>query len=236
MDGNGCWVQQCCCFCVIGYCVGVCVVNCIIECCFELGILVLILFVFFSENWGWLQEEVDVLMKLFFGVFDCEVDELYWCGVCVCFIGECECFGVGLVSCMQLVEQCIVDNIILILLIVVSYGGCQDIVCVVCVLVVEVVVGCFLFEQIDELLLGSWVVLVDLLLLDLFICIGGDICISNFLLWQFVYIELWFIEVLWLDFDVGQLQQVFDVYVGCECCFGLISVQIVVLVIEIFSL
>lgn len=124
----------------------------------------------------------------------------------------------------------------MILNIVVSYGGCQDIVQVVCDFVVEVVVGCLLFEQIDEVLFGSCIVLVDLLFLDLFICIGGDICISNFLLWQLVYIELWFIDVLWFEFDVVVLQQVLDVYVVCECCFGLISVQIVVLVIEIMIL
>ena len=95
--------------------------------------------------------------------------------------------------------------------------------------------GRLLPEQIDEALLGSQVALADLPPPDLFIRTGGDTRISNFLLWQLAYTELWFTEALWPDFDADQLQQALDAYAGRERRFGLTSAQIAALATETSS-
>jgi len=90
-------------------------------------------------------------------------------------------------------------------------------------------------EQIDEDLLGSHVALADIPAPDLFIRTGGDTRISNFLLWQLAYTELWFTDVLWPDFDTDQLQRALDTYAGRERRFGLTSAQIAALATETSS-
>ncbi|MBN7830952.1 di-trans,poly-cis-decaprenylcistransferase [Stenotrophomonas maltophilia] len=235
MDGNGRWAQQRRRPRVIGHRAGARAVNRTIERSLELGIPALTLFAFSSENWGRPQEEVDALMKLFLGALDREVDELHRRGVRVRFIGERERFGAGLVSRMQLAEQRTADNTTLTLSIAASYGGRQDIARAARALAVEVAAGRLLPEQIDEALLGSQVALADLPPPDLFIRTGGDTRISNFLLWQLAYTELWFTEALWPDFDAGQLQQALDAYAGRERRFGLTSAQIAALATETSS-
>ena len=235
MDGNGRWAQQRRRPRVIGHRAGARAVNRTIERCLELGIPALTLFAFSSENWGRPQEEVDALMKLFLGALDREVDELHRRGVRERFIGERERFGAGLVSRMQLAEQRTADNTTLTLSIAASYGGRQDIARAARALAVEVAAGRLLPEQIDEALLGSQVALADLPPPDLFIRTGGDTRISNFLLWQLAYTELWFTEALWPDFDAGQLQQALDAYAGRERRFGLTSAQIAALATETSS-
>ncbi|TGW17085.1 di-trans,poly-cis-decaprenylcistransferase [Stenotrophomonas maltophilia] len=220
MDGNGRWAQQRRRPRVIGHRAGARAVNRTIERCLELGIPALTLFAFSSENWGRPQEEVD---------------ELHRRGVRVRFIGERERFGAGLVSRMQLAEQRTADNTTLTLSIAASYGGRQDIARAARALAVEVAAGRLLPEQIDESLLGSQVALADLPPPDLFIRTGGDTRISNFLLWQLAYTELWFTEALWPDFDAGQLQQALDAYAGRERRFGLTSAQIAALATETSS-
>lgn len=90
----------------------------------------------------------------------------------------------------------------------------------------EVAAGRLQPQQIDEALLASRVALADLPAPDLFIRTGGDTRISNFLLWQLAYTELWFTETLWPEFDAGVLQQALDDYAGRERRFGLTSAQI----------
>ncbi|MBJ7517050.1 MAG: undecaprenyl diphosphate synthase family protein, partial [Stenotrophomonas sp.] len=99
----------------------------------------------------------------------------------------------------------------------------------------EVAAGRLLPEQIDEDLLGSHVALADMPAPDLFIRTGGDTRISNFLLWQLAYTELWFTDVLWPDFDTDQLQRALDTYAGRERRFGLTSAQIAALATETSS-
>ena len=174
-------------------------------------------------------------MTLVLGALDREVDELHRRGVRVRFIGERERFGAALVSRMQLAEQRTADNSTLTLSIAASYGGRQDIARAARALAVEVAAGRLLPEQIDESLLGRQVALADLPPPDLFIRTGGDTRISNFLLWQLAYTELWFTEALWPDFDAAQLQLALDAYASRERRFGLTSAQIAALATETSS-
>ncbi len=211
---------------MIGHRAGARAVNRTIDFCLQHGIGVLTLFAFSSENWGRPQEEVDALMKLFLGALDREVDELHRRGVSVRFIGDRSRFAAGIVQRMDRSEQRTAGNSAMVLNIAASYGGRQDIALAARALAQRVADGSLQPEQIDEELLGQQVALADLPAPDLFIRTGGDTRISNFLLWQLAYTELWFTDVLWPDFDAAILQQALDDFAGRERRFGLTSAQI----------
>ncbi len=235
MDGNGRWAQQRRRPRMIGHRAGARAVNRTIDFCLERGIAALTLFAFSSENWGRPAEEVDALMKLFLGALDREVDELDRRGVRVRFIGDRERFGAGLVSRMQLAEQRTAGNTTMTLSIAASYGGRQDIAHAARLLAEQVAAGALQPAQIDEDLLGRHVALADLPPPDLFIRTGGDTRISNFLLWQLAYTELWFTDVLWPDIDAGILQQALDDYARRERRYGLTSAQVAAAATETVS-
>ncbi|MCC4611370.1 di-trans,poly-cis-decaprenylcistransferase [Xanthomonas campestris pv. esculenti] len=226
MDGNGRWAQRRRRPRMIGHRAGARAVNRTIDFCLEKGVSALTLFAFSSENWGRPQEEVDALMKLFLHALDREVDELQRRGVQVRFIGERSRFAAPLRDRMAAAERSTAGNARLVLSIAASYGGRQDIAAAARALAEEVAAGRLQPQQIDEALLASRVALADLPAPDLFIRTGGDTRISNFLLWQLAYTELWFTETLWPEFDAGVLQQALDDYAGRERRFGLTSAQI----------
>ena len=226
MDGNGRWAQRRRRPRVIGHRAGARAVNRTIDFCLDKGVSALTLFAFSSENWGRPQDEVDALMKLFLHALDREVEELQRRGVQVRFIGDRSRFTAPLRDRMAGAERITAANTRLVLSIAASYGGRQDIAMAARALAVEVAAGRLQPEQIDEALLDSRVALADLPAPDLFIRTGGDTRISNFLLWQLAYTELWFTETLWPEFDAGVLQQALDDYAGRERRFGLTSAQI----------
>ncbi|ARV22470.1 UDP diphosphate synthase [Xanthomonas phaseoli pv. phaseoli] len=226
MDGNGRWAQRRRRPRVIGHRAGARAVNRTIDFCLEKGVSALTLFAFSSENWGRPQDEVDALMKLFLHALDREVEELQRRGVQVRFIGDRSRFAAPLRDRMAGAERSTAANSRLVLSIAASYGGRQDIASAARALAEDVAAGRLQPEQIDEALLSSRVALADLPAPDLFIRTGGDTRISNFLLWQLAYTELWFTETLWPEFDAGVLQQALDDYAGRERRFGLTSAQI----------
>ena len=226
MDGNGRWAQRRRRPRMIGHRAGARAVNRTIDFCLEKGIEVLTLFAFSSENWGRPQEEVDALMKLFLHALDREVEELQRRGVRVRFIGDRSRFAPAIGGRMDAAERTTAGNSRLVLAIAASYGGRQDIAQAARELAMEVAAGRLAPEAIDEAMLGSRVALADLPPPDLFIRTGGDTRISNFLLWQLAYTELWFTEALWPEFDATLLQQAMDAYTQRERRFGLTSAQI----------
>ena len=226
MDGNGRWAQRRRRPRMIGHRAGARAVNRTIDFCLDKGIQVLTLFAFSSENWGRPQEEVDALMKLFLHALDREVEELQRRGVQVRFIGERTRFAPAIVQRMESAERATAGNDRLVLAIAASYGGRQDIAQAARHLAGEVAAGRLAPEAIDEALLGRHVALCDLPPPDLFIRTGGDTRVSNFLLWQLAYTELWFTETLWPEFDATILQQALDDFAQRERRFGLTSAQI----------
>jgi undecaprenyl diphosphate synthase len=235
MDGNGRWAQQRRRPRMIGHRAGARAVNRTIDFCLERGVGALTLFAFSSENWGRPQEEVDSLMKLFLGALDREVDELHRRGVRVRFIGDRSRFAASIAQRMDKAEQRTAGNTAMTLSIAASYGGRQDIAAAARALAEQVAAGTLLPEQIDEQALGQHVALADMPPPDLFIRTGGDTRISNFLLWQLAYTELWFTDVLWPEFDAAVLQQAIDAYASRERRFGLTSAQIAALATETSS-
>jgi undecaprenyl diphosphate synthase len=226
MDGNGRWAQRRRRPRAIGHRAGARAVNLAIDFCLQRGIGALTLFAFSSENWGRPEEEVGALMKLFLNALEREVDELDRRGVRVRFIGERALFADAIRERMAAAEAQTAGNGRLQLNIAASYGGRQDIAAAARALAMDVAAGRLRPEDIDEAAVGARVALAGLPPPDLFIRTGGDQRVSNFLLWQLAYTELWFTETLWPDVDAGVLQQALDDYAGRERRFGLTSAQI----------
>lgn len=226
MDGNGRWAHQRRRPRIIGHRAGARAVRTCVEFCLEHGIEVLTLFAFSSENWNRPEDEVGGLMKLFLGALEREVDELHRLGARLRFIGERSRFGPALLARMQAAETLTACNTRLQLCIAASYGGRQDIANAARSLAQDVADGRLRPEQIDEAALSARVALSDLSAPDLFIRTGGEIRISNFLLWQLAYTELWFTETLWPDVDAATLQLAIDDYAGRERRFGLTGGQV----------
>jgi undecaprenyl diphosphate synthase len=226
MDGNGRWAARRRRPRAIGHRAGARAVNLCIDFCLERGVGALTLFAFSSENWGRPADEVGALMKLFLNALDREVGELHRRGVRVRFIGDRGRFEAPIVARMAAAEALTAANARLALSIAASYGGRQDIAAAARALAVEVAEGRLRPEDIDEAAMARQVALSDLPAPDLFIRTGGDLRISNFLLWQLAYTELWFTELLWPDLDAATLQQAFDDFASRERRFGLTTGQV----------
>ena len=226
MDGNGRWAQQRHRPRLVGHRAGARAVKRSVEFCLERGIGALTLFAFSSENWNRPAEEVGGLMKLFLGALEREVEELHRLGARLHFIGERSRFDGAILARMQAAEALTVGNTRLQLNIAASYGGRQDIAAAARALAEEVAAGRLRPDQIDEDALGARMALADLPAPDLFIRTGGELRISNFLLWQLAYTELWFTDALWPDVDAVLLQTALDDYAERERRFGLTSAQV----------
>src|SRR6476619_598669 len=226
MDGNGRWAQQRRRPRAIGHRAGARAVNLCIDFCLDQGIEALTLFAFSSENWGRPEDEVGALMKLFMTALDREVAELHRRGVRVRFIGERERFGAPIQARMDVAERLTRDNTKLALTIAASYGGRQDIAAAARRLAEDVAAGRLQPSEIDEGLFASRVALADLPPPDLFIRTGGDFRISNFLLWQLAYTELWFTETLWPPLDAATLHRALEDFASRERRFGLTGAQL----------
>jgi len=227
MDGNGRWAIKRRRPRMVGHRAGGQAARRAVDFCLQQGIQTLTLFAFSSENWGRPKDEVNALMKLFLRALEREVDELDRREVRLRFIGERERFPANIQSRMRDVEQHTRAYQHLFLNIAASYGGQQDIAGAARALAREVAAGRLDPEQIDAPLLGAHVALADLPPPDLFIRTGGECRISNFLLWQLAYTELWFTDTLWPDVDTTVLQQALGEYAKRERRFGLTSEQLI---------
>ena len=226
MDGNGRWAEQRRRPRAIGHRAGARAVNICIDFCIERGIGALTLFAFSSENWGRPQDEVGALMKLFMNALDREVGELHRRGVRVRFIGERGRFGEAIQARMDAAEATTRGNAGLQLVIAASYGGRQDIAAAARALAADVEAGRLRAVDIDEAALAGRVALADLPAPDLFIRTGGEHRVSNFLLWQLAYTELWLTDTLWPELDAATLQRALDDYARRERRFGLTGAQL----------
>jgi undecaprenyl diphosphate synthase len=227
MDGNGRWAERRHRPRSLGHRAGVRAVQACLEFCLAEGIGHLTLFAFSSENWNRPAEEVGALMKLFLRMLDNEVEELHRRGARIVFIGEREGFPDGIRERMQAAERLTAGNAAIVVNIAAGYGGRWDIAQAARALARDVAAGRLAADAIDEHALGARLSLAGQPDPDLFIRTGGDLRISNFLLWQLAYTELWFTEILWPDLDRTTLQQAVDDFCNRERRFGLTSSQVV---------
>jgi undecaprenyl diphosphate synthase len=221
MDGNGRWAVQRGQLRQAGHKAGVRPVRMCIEQCARRGIRALTLFAFSSENWGRPSEEVGALMSLFVQALDDQFDELHRSGVRVRFIGDLRGFPVRLQGRLADAEARTAANTGLNLQVAVGYGGRWDIVQAARALAARCASGELRPADIDEALLGSELALARLPEPDLFIRTGGEQRISNFLLWNLAYTELYFCDALWPDFDEAGFEAALAWYEQCERRYGL---------------
>ena len=226
MDGNGRWAQRRNRPRTLGHRAGAKAVQVCVDYCLERGIDALTLFAFSSENWNRPEEEVGALMKLFLRMLESEVGELHRRGVRVAFIGDRAGFPEPIRERMAQAEAVRPAGEKLVLTIAAGYGGRWDITQACRSLAADVAAGRLAPEAIDEAMLGERISLAGLPAPDLFIRTGGDLRISNFLLWQLAYTELYFTETLWPDLDAGVLDAAMAAFADRERRFGLTSAQV----------
>ena len=226
MDGNGRWASRRALLRHAGHRAGVKPVRQVVEGCAEAGVEVLTLFAFSSENWQRPREEVRGLMSLFVEALDREVDELHANGIRIKFVGDLASLNDVLLDRIRAAEQKTRDNIRMTLVIAVAYGGRWDLARAARRLVEQVAAGELTAEQCTEASLASGLALAGLPALDLLIRSGGEQRLSNFLLWEAAYAELYFTDVLWPDFDSTELERAFAFFAGRERRFGRTSDQV----------
>ena len=226
MDGNGRWAERRHRPRSLGHRAGARAVQICLDFCLAEGIEALTLFAFSSENWNRPAEEVGALMKLFLRMLDHEVEELHRRGARILFIGERGDFPAIIQQQMARAEARTADNRAISVCVAVGYGGRWDIVQAARQLAREVGAGRMDPEAIDEAAFAQRLSTAGLPEPDLFIRTGGDLRISNFLLWQLAYTEMWFTEALWPDLDATLLRQAIDDFVSRERRFGLTSAQV----------
>jgi undecaprenyl diphosphate synthase len=222
MDGNGRWARQRMLPRVAGHKRGVEAVRETVRACIERGVEHLTLFAFSSENWRRPAAEVDTLMELFVIALEREVDKLHQNGVRLRIVGDLARFGPRLNKLIADGELLTRNNTRLTLNIAANYGGRWDIL---------QAVNCLLrergaIETVTEADLASRLCLADTPEPDLFIRTGGEQRISNFLLWQLAYTELYFTETLWPEFNAAALDAAIDSYRKRERRFGRTSEQV----------
>lgn len=223
MDGNGRWAKQRGLPRVAGHRRGAEAVRNIVRACVERGVEHLTLFAFSSENWRRPPEEVSLLMQLFVMALEQEVEKLHEAGVRFRVIGDVERFEPKLVRLIGDAEARTRGNRRLTLTVAANYGGRWDIMQAVRRMVRE---RPELAQGFSEEDFTPYLSMADAPEPDLFIRTGGEQRVSNFLLWQLAYTELYFTEVLWPDFDAATLDRAITSYQQRERRFGRTSEQL----------
>lgn len=206
MDGNHRWAQARGMPGAAGHRAGASNVRPIAEACADAGVEILTLFAFSTENWQRPRREVRLLMSLLKGFLERDIDELHARGVRLRFIGELERFDPEVRSLMIAAEDRTAANVSLRLNIAVNYGGRWDIVEAARALARDAAAGRLNPEDIDEALFAGRMALEGTSPPDLCIRTGGDPRISNFLLWDLAYSELYFSDHFWPDFGPAELR------------------------------
>jgi undecaprenyl diphosphate synthase len=220
MDGNGRWAKQRRLPRFAGHQAGVEAVRGVVEGCGEKGIRALTLFAFSSENWRRPETEVGLLMDLFMKALQREVKKLHESNVRLRIIGERSAFSERLQRQIAAAERLTGDNTGLSLVIAVNYGGRWDIAQAARRLAELVEAGMLRADQVTQELLADYLCLHGLPEPDLFIRTGGEQRISNFLLWQLAYTELYFTDILWPDFDRRAFDAALAFFAGRQRRFG----------------
>lgn len=226
MDGNGRWAKQRFLPRIAGHKSGVEAARQVVKNCAKAKVKVLSLFAFSSENWRRPAQEVGFLMDLFLSGLEREVNLLHENNIQLRFIGDRSRFSEKLTNKIVEVETLTRNNTGMVLIIAADYGGQWDIFQAVQKLTKAVEAGDLSSKEITPDHIQQHLSFADLPNPDLFIRTSGEIRISNFMLWQLAYSELYFTETLWPDFDEKELEKAFAHYAKRERRFGCSSEQL----------
>ncbi|OOF84040.1 di-trans,poly-cis-decaprenylcistransferase [Rodentibacter ratti] len=220
MDGNGRWAKQRNKLRVFGHTNGVAAVRRAVTYARQIGVKVLTLYAFSSENWNRPEQEVSSLMTLFMQALDREVKKLHKNDIRLKIIGDTSRFSEKLQEKIRKAEELTEKNTALTLSIAANYGGCWDIVQAAKQIADKVKNNEIQTEDITEQYFQQHLVTQDQPQVDLLIRTSGEQRISNFLLWQIAYAELCFLDVLWPDFSEKDFNQAIASYQQRHRRFG----------------
>ncbi len=226
MDGNGRWAEQRGKHRYAGHLAGVQQARNLIETCVDLPVRVLTLFAFSSENWRRPALEVRLLLNLFLLKLRSEIRTLHANRVCFRLIGDVSVFPDKLQARISHAEDLTQGNQALLLQIAANYGGQWDLTQATRRIAARVAQGELKPEDITEAHISQNLAFPDVPDPDLFIRTGGEVRISNFMLWQCAYTELYFTDTLWPDFDATALQQALHSFAHRQRRFGRTSKQL----------
>jgi len=221
MDGNGRWAKRQHLPRIAGHRRGVEAVRATVRACAERGVGFLTLFAFSSENWRRPAEEVALLMQLFQMALTNEVEKLHRNGVRLKVVGDTRRFDASIRRAIEQGERLTAGNRGLTLSIAANYGGRWDV-----LQALNAYVKANPEAAVDEAALAPYLAMNYAPEPDLFIRTGGERRISNFLLWQLAYTELYFTDTLWPDFDAAALDLAIASYRSRERRFGRTSEQL----------
>jgi undecaprenyl diphosphate synthase len=227
MDGNGRWARQRGLPRTAGHRAGAKSVRAVVEESIRAGVRVLTLFAFSSENWRRPPGEVNVLMQLFMSTLQGEVQRLDEHDVQLRIIGDLAAFSDTLQSQFNDAQKATRHNRRLILQVAANYGGRWDIARAARLLATEVAEGRLRPDDIDESAIAAHLSFPDVADPDLFIRTGGEKRISNFLLWQSAYAELYFSDLMWPEFDAAAYSAALNDFARRQRRFGLTGEQVV---------
>lgn len=227
MDGNGRWAKQKHRPRFMGHKKGVEAVREIVKTCSLLKVECLSLFAFSSENWKRPEEEIKNLMGLFMMALEREAKSLARNNVRLQIVGDLSHFSEKLQDKIKQVEELTKDSTGLRLIVAANYGGRWDIAQSIRIIARKVEAGELKCDAINEENISSHITTQGLPDPDLFIRTGGEKRISNFLLWQMAYTELYFTDVLWPDFGKTELEKAITDYSSRQRRFGKTSEQVI---------
>jgi undecaprenyl diphosphate synthase len=227
MDGNGRWAKKKGNKRIFGHTNAVAAVKETIESCAEIGIRFLTLYAFSTENWNRPKEEVEALMSLLVNTIKNEKENLKKNNIRLLTIGDIEKLPAKVNQSLQEVIQYTSSGTRLTLILALSYSGRWDIINAVKQIAVKIADKKLQPEKIDEHLLEKYLQASSFPEPELLIRTSGEYRISNFLLWQCAYTELYFTDVLWPDFRKEHLQEAIIDYQKRERRFGKTSEQLI---------
>jgi undecaprenyl diphosphate synthase len=226
MDGNGRWATQRMLPRTVGHAKGVQAVTRTVQACGRLGVRHLTLFAFSSENWRRPADEVSILMRLFIQALEREVKKLEAQGIRLHVIGDISAFEPRLQDLIAQAESATAHNDTLHLSIAANYGGRWDVLNATKKMLAADPSLADHPERIDEATIAKHLALSWAPEPDLFIRTGGEQRISNFMIWQMAYTELYFTDCYWPDFGEDEILQAFEWYRNRERRFGRTSAQL----------
>jgi len=227
MDGNGRWAGQRGLPRTAGHRAGAKSVRLVVEESIRSGVQALTLFAFSSENWRRPPTEVNVLMELFMSTLQAEVKRLVEHEVQLRVIGDLSAFSPRLQEKFLDAQRATRHNRKLILQVAANYGGRWDIASAARSIAADVAAGRLRVDEVDEAAIAARLSFPDVPDPDLFIRTGGEKRISNFLLWQSAYAELYFSDLMWPEFDAAALAAAFSDFARRQRRFGLTGEQVI---------
>ena len=226
MDGNGRWAEQNGLLRSAGHSAGVKTLRNLIEHAVQIELTTITVYAFSRENWQRPKKEIELLLELFISSLESEVKDLHENNIKLNFIGEIDKFSEKLKKSMNESESLTSNNSNLTLNVALNYSGRWDIYNALLSIIDDMTSKKITKNEINEELINKKLSLADYDEPDLLIRTGGEKRLSNYLLWQIAYTELYFTDVLWPDFNTDQLDLALEWYAKRQRRFGKTSEQI----------